>query len=303
MEVNDAPFRGIFHLNIPQNRRKQMSLTLSTQSFHLTFEDTIRRLCASDTVVGLALFGSRVQASENPSSDYDLLILVREMPVEIFQMFTSIEGRLADIVFANTQTVDHLMHIHTPIHPYSKEGMLLQKMLTAKIVYDPSVLLLQVQKLARERQQLQTGLLSPSESDQYAAWFWQNHSLVHIRRMLQSEDPVVLTAVDLMLLSGISRLGRDYYTVRSLFWEGEKGAVRFLQSHNTEYLILLRNCLAEPDRVEKVKLYEQLVEKTIAPIGMIWAMGDSAVYLRNLEEQPGRVREALAFWEELFESL
>jgi len=278
-----------------------MSLTLPTQSFHLTFEETIRRIRASDKVAGLALFGSRVQLSVNSSSDYDLLILVAEMPVEIFQMLTYIEGRLADIVFADTQTADHLIYSDTPVHPYSKEGMLLQKMLTAKIVYDPSGLLGRVQNLARERQRSKTGLLLPSESDRYAAWFWQNHSLVHIRRMLQSDDPVVLTAVDLMLASGISRLCRDYYTARRLFWEGEKGAVRFLQDQDAEYLNLLRNCLDEPDRAVKVRLYEQLVEKTISPVNPIWSQGQSAVYLRDTEEQPGQVGEALAFWEKFIE--
>jgi hypothetical protein len=250
-------------------------------------------------VVGVAQFGSRVQLSETPSSDYDLLILVTEISVEIFQMLTHIAGRLADIVFADVQTADQLIQSDVPIHPYSKEGILLQKMLAAKIVCDASGLLAQVQNKARERHQAETAILLPSESDQYAAWFWQNHSLVHIKRMLLSEDPVVLTAVDLMLTSAISRLCRDYYTVRGMFWEGEKGAVRFLQVQDAEYLSLLRSCLAEPDRTESVNLYEQLVEKTIAPAGPVWGQGHSAAYLRNTEEQPGRVGEALAFWEEL----
>jgi len=144
--------------------------------------------------------------------------------------------------------------------------------------------------------------MPPSESERYAAWFWQNHGLAHIRRMLQSVDLVYLTAVDLMLSSAISRLCRDYYTIRNLFWEGEKAAVRYLQDHDLEYLDVLRNCLNESDRVEKVVLYEHLVEQTIAPICLVWSRGQSAVYLRNIEEQPARVDEALAFWEGLIDS-
>ena len=279
-----------------------MFLSHPSSSFHLTFAETTSRLCASDQVVGIALFGSRVHQSNNPLSDYDLLILFTHVPVEIFQMFTHIEGRLADVVFADLQTAGELIRGNVPILPSSKEWMLLQKMLTAKIIYDPSGQLAQTQKIAKERQRAGMGVLPPSESERYAAWFWQNHSLAHIERMFQSGDPVYLTAVDLMLTSGISRLCRDYYRARGLVWEGEKAAVRFLQDHDPRYLNLLRCYLAESGRAEKVNFYRQLVEKTIAPIGPIWIRGQSAVYLRNMEEQPARVEEALAFWEELIET-
>jgi hypothetical protein len=72
-----------------------------------------------------------------------------------------------------------------------------------------------------------------------------------------------------------------------------------LHQHDPDYLTLYRQCLAETQRWPRIALYEQLVERTLAPFNQLWPAGTTAVYLKNPEEQPARVEEALTFWESL----
>jgi len=164
-------------------------------SNHLTLDQVVTQLARSDVVDGLALFGSK----SGPVSDYDLLILVNAVPVPIFQMFTHIDGRMADVVFVETDIVDRILRDSQPVQAMSFDGLFVQKMLVAEIVYDASGRLKAAQGYALRQQKGNRLLLPASESDVYAAWFWWNFGLARMKRMAQSEDPVYLTAVDIRL--------------------------------------------------------------------------------------------------------
>jgi predicted nucleotidyltransferase len=97
-----------------------------TTSDELSLEQVIAALSASPLVDGVALFGSRVAAHDNPISDYDLLLLVTDLPVPIFQMFTHIGGRMADLVFADTASADRSLTLHEPIPANTFDALLLQ---------------------------------------------------------------------------------------------------------------------------------------------------------------------------------
>lgn len=275
------------------------AITLITRSHELSLDKTLNRLKTSKMVDGLALFGAQTVNPDNPISDYDLLILVRNPPILIFQMLTHIDGRMADVVFVETDTVDTLLTLDEPVTATSIEGMLMLKIHQAQIVYDASGRLERVRQYTLNRIQSNRWLLPSPANSLYGAWFWQNHLLFHVKRMVQSKDPVYLTAVDMMLLSGVSDLCRIYYQVHNLPWQGEKDAVRYLQTDDPYYLNLLRACLAETNRVRKVSLYEELVTQTLAPIGALWTPGITAVYLRDASLHPVQVSEALLFWESL----
>lgn len=269
-------------------------------SAELSLEQTIDSLSASPLIDGIALFGSRAGTHDNPISDYDLLLLVTELPVPIFQMFTHIGGRMADLVFVETAAADRILIQTEPVAPNSFDGMQLQKMLTVQIVYDASGRLAQLQQHARQRQAQDTLFLPASENALYDACFWPNHALYHMKRMAQSDDPTYLTAVDMMLISSLTGLWRAYYQVRDLRWEGEKAAVRYWQAHDPAYLEWLRECMSEPDRHKKLAQYEALLRHTLAPVAPLWEGDVSAVYLRNTPHTEANLRTALEFWEGLF---
>jgi predicted nucleotidyltransferase len=281
----------------------QMKVTQDTASNSLTLEEVLARLAASEAVDGLALFGSRTSDRRNPISDYDVLILVTRPPVNIFQMLTHIDGRMADVVFVRSETADRVLaeQALSPVSATSPTGMFLLKMQAAHIVYDASERLRRIQQLMAHYAQQPTydWLLPSTDTALYDAWFWQNHSLSHLKRMVRSDDPVYLTAVDLWLPACLKQLCRDYGSIRGLPWQGEKAAIRYLQEHDPGYLARLRECLAETDRRRKIEFYEALVKITLAPMGELWTPGITAVYLDDPAKHSTHLDSALAYWEAL----
>ncbi len=277
----------------------KMFITSMTKSHKLSLSETLAQLKVSDKVDGLALFGSRTE-QPSPVSDYDLLILVKDSPIHIFQMLTHINGRMADVVFVETDVVDRLLDLNEAVRSTSIEGMLMLKSQKAQIVYDRSGRLERTRQYTLERMQSKQWLPPTPESSLYNDWFWQNHLLFHIKRMIQSDDPIYQTAVDMMLTSGLSDVYQVYYRVHNLPWQGEKEAIRYWQLNDPNYLKLLQACFSTVDRNQKVELYEQVVRQTISSIGPMWKEGITAVYLKDTTLHPAQISEALQFWETLF---
>jgi predicted nucleotidyltransferase len=272
-----------------------------TLSNGMSLEETLACLARAESVDGLALFGSQGGKRLSPVSDYDLLILIEKPPVPIFQMLSYIDGRMADIVFVETETADKLLSQTEAVAGNSFEGLFLQKMLNAQIVYDASGRLKRVQDYAHHRKDSHALLRPTNESDLYSTWFWLNHSLIHMKRMIQAEDTVYQMAVALMLMNALSGICRDYFRLRHLSWEGEKAAIRYLQAHEPKYLELLHTTIAESSLAKKLALHEELVIETLKPVGGLWEAGVTAAYLRGAQTE-AELEKALQFWEGLLES-
>ena len=275
---------------------KAMPLLSESASNPLSLEKALMRLAADERVDGLALFGSRPGGRAGPVSDYDLLVLVSSLPLDIFQMLSHIDGRMVDIVFVLTGRADRLLEAAGPVATNTQDGRFLLKMQTAQIVYDASGRLARAQALARQGGWRAAGTFGET----YGAWFWHNHALFHIRRMAQSDDPAYRTAVDLMLCGALHDICRAYCLIRGVPWEGEKAAMRYLAEHDAPYLALLRECLAMADRAQKLELFEQLVTITLGPAGETWQPGCTAVALEGPYPTEAGVRAALDFWQSFF---
>lgn len=241
----------------------------------LSLQATLDRLARAPNVDGVALFGSHT-ATPNPVSDYDLLILVPELPMPIFQMLTHIDGCMADVVFVDTATADTVLGGTTP---GTFEWMFLQKMTTAHIRYDVSGRLERVQSFAQANP-----ISPPATAAAYPLWFWHNHLLYHLKRMAQADDAVYRMAVDLMLMSGVSGLTRDLMQVRGVPWQGEKAALRYMQTTEPAYFNLLQAYLMETDRWQKIDLYGQLIQ--LAAQTEVWSTDVTAVFLRDMSPTP-----------------
>lgn len=277
-----------------------MKATQDSRSNRLSLSQVVDRLAASPSVDGIALFGSRTGPVKSPASDIDLLILVKSVPAPIFQMFTYIDGIMTDVLWVETELADRALVQSDQIEPASFEGMFAMKMASAQILYDPSGRLQQVQASLRQDNQVSDRLQPSSYSSIYAAWFWHNHTLMHVKRLVQSSDPVYQTAADMMMLTGLSTICRAYFTVRSIPWQGEKSAIRYLAAYDPDFLAQFRQALAAPFGEQKVELYASLVRKALAPAGEVWQPGITAVYLRDPERHATDVGAALQLWEGFF---
>ena len=138
------------------------------------------------------------------------------------------------------------------------------------------------------------------DSDLSGPWRVVNYNLQVVRRYLLSDDPLHLMTADIrMAIYGPGDLFWNYFTIRKVFWRGEKQAIRYLQEHDPAYLSLFNRFLGESDRTAKFALYVQLAADTVAPIGALWREGDTIMVVDDPEVTPAMERQALDFWEDL----
>ena len=273
--------------------------TRLTLSDSLSFEDVLARLKSDPRVDGIALFGSRMAAYQSKVSDFDLLIVIDSPTVSIFQLLTHIEHRMADVALVSTHDADRVVSGHNTGDWTSVQRLFMLKMRNARIVYDRAERLRRAQLLAQALDAAQQLTLPSSYESIYSAWFWENFSLLHIKRMAQSEDSVYQTATDMMLLTSLSGICRDYFVVRSLPWEGEKAAIRYFETHDPSFLAVFRECMACQDRRQKIALFERLVALVMEPPIALWSSGTAAVFLTSPPQSQADVEQGLIFWEAL----
>jgi hypothetical protein len=252
-------------------------------------------------VDGVAEFGSRATSQVNISSDYDLLVLVKAIPTRVFQMVTTIGGRLADIVLVEIETADTLLITTELPRPKSFEALFAQKMQTAKILYDASERLHKVKQLVMSLEWQVQLSNNQMDSDLYATWFWQGFGLLHLERMAQSQDPIYLSAVDMMLTSCLPGTWRSYFDIRKITWKGETAAIRFWENHDIKYLKKVKKCLESSNRNTKLLAYRELVEHTLEPIGKSFHKGETVAILSH-QNKDTDVQSVLEYWQSLFGS-
>lgn len=188
-----------------------ITISESSASDHFSIEEVVSQLKASPMVDGIAQFGSRTTTQVSSSSDYDLLVLAKDIPARVFQMITTIGERLADVVLVPIESADSLLPATETPRPRSFEALFAQKMKTAHILYDAAARLQQVKQLVTS-EMWEVGPSSVQhDSDMYVAWFWQSFGLLHLERMVQSQDPTHLSAI-----------GRN--TIRSIYKSSESAS-------------------------------------------------------------------------------
>src|SRR5262249_27609350 len=101
------------------------------------------------------------------------------------------------------------------------------------------------------------------------------------KRMTIAVDAVYQTAVDLRLLFGLDDLNGDYFAMRLIPFRGEKEAVRYWMEQDPAYFQLFQATLAERGRAQKVALYCQLADMTLAPLGRLMSEDTTSVTLES----------------------
>jgi len=256
----------------------------------MTLDDMTARLSTHTTVEGVVLVGSGGRGELTAGSDYDVLVVLSDNPVPISLILTTIDGRVAEVVFQTTDEIERLAVGIATIRDASADGGIAHRFADGRILFD------RVGRLARARAAIRAAmpLMMATEAEQYAAWFNVNYDLRMLKYILRADDPVHRLAVDYRLLAMLSDLWPYYFTVRRLAWRGGKSAIRHFSDHDPNFLTLFRACVAETDRTRKVEMYEELARRAVMPVGELWAEDATAA-----DGTPETVEKALDFWEEL----
>lgn len=263
---------------------------------NVTLEAVLARLSQHPAVDGLVTVGSTGHGRLTQVSDYDLLVVLAEMPVPLSVGITYIDHRLTDLLYATTTHVEQIISAEVPLDAVAWEGRVARWLATGQAVFDRRGRLRQAQA------KVQGGAwIKPLDDiDAYGAWIGVNYNLLHTRRLMRSDDPVHLHAAELRIsLYGVSNVVFSYFRVRKLHWEGDKAAIRYLMAHDPPYFALLQQLLREPDLQRKFALYEHIAAVTLAPIGDPWS-GEPTVLWSDIDSPTWvTIERGLAFWEEL----
>lgn len=261
-----------------------------------SFDDVTANLMRRDVVDGLILVGSASKGQLTTASDFDLVVVLSEMPVPLHVGTTYIEGRFTDLVFFATNHVDQFLEATEPYGFWDWVGRFIGFCETGEILFDRHGRLQRAQAKAQSGQWIKPD----GAFEAFQAWNRVNYNLQVVRRYLTSDDPLYLQTADIkMMLYGPQDLFFSYFTIRQRRWDGEKAAVCYLQEHDPEYLELFNRFLTETDRHEKHRLYEQLAEMTVAPVGRLIKDGESVMIVENNPVTPKQEATALDFWEHL----
>jgi len=274
-----------------------MSQTIDSRSNPLILEEVIVRLSKSEAVEGILLIGSANEGRLTSASDYDLVVVLNKMPVPLHVGLTWINHRLTDLLFVKAGELDDITALAEPVSAPKPMGRLIRWLHSGKILFDRSGRLQRCQSKVRSG----TWTKAANEFEVYGAWFGVNYNLAQTRRMLASADPDYrMTAKVRMVIYGTSGLLWDYFTIRRMPWEGEKQALRYLESHDPEYFKLFHQFVKAGTCEKKLRLYEQLAKRTTAPAGGLWGENDTALlFQEGTELQLGMVESALSFWDNL----
>lgn len=273
-----------------------MPICGQSSTAQMPLEAVTARLARHPLVDGLLLIGSAGQGGLTPASDIDLALVLRRSPVPLFVGVTWIEGRFTDLLFWTSAQVEQICGLDQPVAADSELGRIVAWLAQARIVYDATGSVQQAQRKA------QAGLwiAPPSPHAGYSPWVRINYNLAVVRRYLASDDPDYLTAADVrMLVYGPADLLWGYFQIRGIDWTGEKPALAHLRRHDPDYLGLYLRFLAEAERQEKFRLYEELSARTVAPVGRLWQPGDALVNVTDAPATEEKERANLAFWQEL----
>ena len=263
----------------------------------MTFDAVMAQLAKHTHIDGLLTVGSATdQVVLNAASDYDLIMVLSEMPAPLHVGLTYIDRRLTDIIFVKTQTIERILALDKAVDADDWMGRTIRWLQEGRIIFDRSG------RLEQARQKIQSGtwIQAAAGMELYSDWVSVNYNVQQNRRMLQSDDLVYRQALGVRLLYCLSDLFVGYFRFRQLLWEGEKHAIRYLSVHDSDFLDRFNACLAETDLVNKLQLYEELALLTTAPLGGLWPDGATAMQLEGgTALEPEMINRALNFWESL----
>jgi predicted nucleotidyltransferase len=275
-----------------------MLKTTTSPTSTMTLDEVIGMLASQDRVEGVLLMGSAVCGEVGPASDYDMVVVLSELPDSLHSGLVYVDGRLTDLFFVAVQDVVMLLEDPEPVAAASWPGLLVRWLTTGRIAFDRSGHLESARRAVRD-----AALLQPTTpGDAYSTWYKINYDLRHNKRMLNSDDPVYLLAVDIRLLYSLADVLVGYFTLRGLLWQGEKKAIRYWSAHDPNFVALFQAYSAETDRGRKLHLYEQMAALTTEPLGGLWPANASMFRPLPGSETPSHdAEQALLFWNRLFE--
>ena len=119
---------------------------LASITEHWTFEDVIAHLKTRSEVQGLLLIGSFGRGNFSAASDYDLVIVLHEAPQSWYVGITTIEGRMADLLFVAASAISAIQALAAPVSQEHTLAPIIRWLQSGHIIFDRNNQLLRAQQ-------------------------------------------------------------------------------------------------------------------------------------------------------------
>ncbi len=221
-----------------------------SQSNHMSLDEVITCLSRSHHVEGVLTLGSTRSGALHPHSDYDLLVVLSQMPVPLRVILTTIHGRLTDVLFAHSDLITEIVSGHYMRARSADEGSLMERLKTGEVIHDRDGRIRQAQSILADRE----WLVKPEDSEVYdRAVHGIHYNYQQNKRYLECDDPSYQLVLDFRLHYSLTQVLWDYFIVRRIPWEGEKKAFAYWREHDPEYLAFFEAYHATTNRRGKVR--------------------------------------------------
>ena len=216
-------------------------------------EEIIVKLSSNGNIDALLLCGSTASGKQTKSSDHDLVLIVKEKPDKLLSLFTYIAGVPADIFFYSVNEVQGI--ISDKRVKDGAETWLMHWLEKGKIAFDHSGKLTELQKMV--------DTISTSLDASAGAYVYKiNYNLVNNTRYFESEDQLYHAALEIRLMYSIVEVLTGYFSLRHIYWEGEKKAVQYLKDHDQKYLSVFERACRAVTLKDRFTAYLELTELT-----------------------------------------
>ncbi|MEI8328297.1 MAG: nucleotidyltransferase domain-containing protein [Candidatus Taylorbacteria bacterium] len=225
---------------------------MSTEQINI--DQIIVKLSNNQNVDALLLCGSTATQTRTTSSDYDLVVIVKDKPEKLVSMFAMISNVPADIFFFT------ILEIETILKNMSvKDGAetwLLNWLETGKISFDKSGALTKLQETRKDIKKPDN--FSVAKSYEYKI----NYNLLTNTRYFESNDELYHAALEIRLMYSIVEALVGYFAMRDINWEGEKSAILYLRKNDPAYLKVFESACRKTTLSRKFTSYKKFVEES-----------------------------------------
>lgn len=234
-------------------------------------EPVISRLRTKEQVEGVLAIGSLASQSLTSASDYDLVIVLRDVECAWYVGITTIQDRFTDLLFVSANALRQIQEQISPLADTHELAPVIRWFERGVILFDRNG------QLAGAQQHVQQhNLVQPiSDAAAYGAWFATNYNLAVACRLCQSSISHDQSVADIrMAVYGHADVWFSYFTIRHIPWNGDKAAIKYLSKNDPGYLELYQSLIQTTDRAAKLECYRRAAAHVTAPLGGLWDFVD-----------------------------
>ena len=254
-------------------------------------EYTISRLRDKAEVDSVFLTGS-YGADYKPYSDIDLVIILEKHEYDLTSLFTWVGDKFADIFFFDHSDLNRIENsIELPAGEL--DAVFINWLKKAIIQFDKSGKITRLKGIVESLEEK----IVASKLDKDIFWQKINYNFVVNSRYFYSHDPLYLKALEIRLLYSVSELLSGYFKFWDISWQGEKKAIKYLESQDSRFYKAFILYTEAFNLNERFEAYCQMIDLVFPENFKLWKKGD--ILPQAKDPAKANNEQLIKYWQKL----